>query len=323
MALISVIVPVYKVEAYLHRCVDSVLKQTYRELELILVDDGSPDGCPGICDAYEAADNRVRVVHKANGGLSDARNAGMRIAQGEYIAFVDSDDWVAQDYLETMLEALRRSGSDICECGVQKAYDYPAPEDCGIQEEMTVYDTVEALRRLILDRELKQHVWNKLYKCACLYDIPFAVGKTNEDEFWTYQVFGKAERVVKMDRVLYYYFQRPGSIMSSGYSIRRLDALEAKQARQEYIESRYPELAQTAKGNLFQSCMYAGQMSLKFLLGEEKKEAVRRVDQYRKTCNLDSISLKAFSGSMRIWATLGRISFWGTCRVRNLLNKGF
>ena len=111
--------------------------------------------------------------------------------------------------------------------------------------------------------------------------------------------------------------------MSSGYSIRRLDALEAKQARQDYIESRYPELAQTAKGNLFQSCMYAGQMSLKFLLGEEKKEAMRRVDQYRKTCDLDSISLKVFSGSMRLWATLGRISFWGTCRVRNLLNKGF
>lgn len=323
MALISVIVPVYKVEEYLHRCVNSILNQTYRELELILVDDGSPDGCPGMCDAYEVTDNRVRVVHKANGGLSDARNAGLSIAQGEYIAFVDSDDWVEPDYLETMMNALQHSGSDICECGVQKAYDYPAPEDREIQGTMTVYDTVEALRLLILDRDLKQHVWNKLYNRACLCNIPFAVGKINEDEFWMYQVFGNAKRVVKVDRVLYHYFQRSGSIMGSGYSLRRLDVLEAKQERQNYIEARYPTLAQIARVNLFQSCLYAGQMSLRYLCGKERKEAIHRINAHRKACNLNNSDMNALHGSERLWTMMARIGFWNTCLARVLLKRGF
>ena len=117
---ISVIVPIYNVEPYLHRCVDSLLLQTYQDFELILIDDGSTDNCGMICDEYAALDDRIRVIHKLNGGLSDARNVGLEIATGEYIAFVDSDDWVARDYLECLFVTLCETGADICECNLIK-----------------------------------------------------------------------------------------------------------------------------------------------------------------------------------------------------------
>lgn len=121
MDLISVIVPIYKVEAYLNRCVESIVRQTYTELEIILVDDGSPDGCPALCDEWAGKDKRIKVIHKSNGGLSDARNAGMRAAEGNYISFVDSDDWIAPEFYRLLLEAMRETGSDIAACKIQRS----------------------------------------------------------------------------------------------------------------------------------------------------------------------------------------------------------
>lgn len=118
-ALISVIVPIYRVEEYLPRCIDSLLAQTYQNIQIILVDDGSPDACGRICDEYASTDKRIQVIHKENGGLSDARNAGLSASKGDYIAFVDSDDWVASEYLERMQQSLCKHDADICECSVQ------------------------------------------------------------------------------------------------------------------------------------------------------------------------------------------------------------
>ena len=319
---ISVIVPIYNVEPYLRRCVDFLLKQTYEDFELILVDDGSPDNCGAICDEYAAMDARVKVIHKANGGLSDARNAGLEIAQGEYIAFVDSDDWVAPEYLKRMMEAMQETGADICECGILRTHgadEVPAAV-CGLPE---VYETSDALEQLIHDGAFHQHVWNKLYRREVIADIMFPKGKTNEDEFWTYQAFGNAKKVAKISDVLYFYFQRPGSIMSETYSLKRLDALEAKLQRQQYIDSEFPKLSQQARLNLFGSCIYAGQMSLIHLSVEQRSIAKAKINEIVRQCGISFKECASVDGSNKVWFTLAKASFWGTCKIKNLLKKGF
>ena len=316
---ISVVVPIYNVEPYLRRCVDSLLQQSYSDFELILVDDGSPDNCGAICDDYAATDPRVQVVHKANGGLSDARNAGLTIAQGEYIAFVDSDDWVSKDYLERLLAALLDTGADICECDVFRT---SGEETISAQGIPAVFNTEEALEQLIYDGTFHQHVWNKLYRRTVIADILFPKGKTNEDEFWTYRVFGNAKTVAKISDILYFYFQRSGSIMGETYSLKRLDALEAKLQRQTYIDTAFPQLSLQAKMNLFGSCIYAGQMSLVHLSKDQLPSAKEKINAI--LCQYD-ISLKECAhvgGSNKLWFTLASFSFWGTCKLKNALKKG-
>ena len=319
---ISVVVPIYNVEPYLRRCVDSLLGQTYRDFELILVDDGSPDDCGRICDEYAAHDSRVQVVHKPNGGLSDARNAGLAIARSEYIAFVDSDDWVAEDYLARLLDTLMETGADICEC---EALRTTGDENYSPVEQSTpaVFDTVSALEQLIHDGVFHQHVWNKLYRKEVIADILFPKGKTNEDEFWTYQVFGNAKTVTKIPDILYFYFQRPGSIMGETYSLKRLDALEAKLQRQKYISAKFPQLSLQAKLNLFGSCIYAGQMSMIHLSGEQRSAAKEIITSIVRQCGISFQECIRVGGSNKLWFTLAGFSFWGTVTLKNLLKKGF
>ena len=318
---ISIIVPIYNVEPYLRRCVDSLLQQTCEDFELILVDDGSPDDCGAICDEYATLDSRVRVIHKPNGGLSDARNAGLEIAQGAYIAFVDSDDWVTPDYLERMLTAMLETGADICECEVLRTSGEEATAtEPGTSE---VYETSEALGQLIYDGAFHQHVWNKLYRREVIADIMFPKGKTNEDEFWTYRVFGNAKKAAKISDVLYFYFQRPGSIMGETYSLKRLDALEAKLQRQQYIDSKFPKLSQQTRLNLFGSCIYAGQMSLIHLSREQRSIAKAKIYEIVRQCGISFEECAGVDGSNKVWFTLAKVSFWGTCALKNLLKKGF
>lgn len=320
--MISIIVPIYKVEKYLKRCVNSLLAQSYSDFELILVDDGSPDNCGNICEEYAAKDTRIRVIHKENGGLSDARNAGLGIAKGEYIAFVDSDDWVATNYLETLHKVIELTDSDICECEVFKTTGEIEKYEKS-EEKYTSYSSEKALELLICDKILHQYVWNKLYKRSCLKDIRFAMGKTNEDEFWTYQIFGNARRITKISNVLYYYFQRESSIMGNHYNLKRLDALEAKSLRQQYIEEKFPALIKVSKINLFESCIYSGQMTLKFLEKNEKKQAKKTIDNIRKQYSYDIRLLLQMGGSERVWCGMAKINFWGLCKLKNLLGKGF
>lgn len=321
--MISVIVPIYKVEPYLKRCLDSLLAQTYTKFELILVEDGSPDRCGEICEDYARRDPRIRVIHKRNGGLSDARNAGLAAAAGEYIAFVDSDDWVSPDYLRVLLEVLETSGSEICECEVRRTAGEEDTEYGASPEKTETYETEEALKELIYDRVFHQQVWNKLYKKRCLENVLFPVGKTNEDEFWTYRVFGNADRIAKTNQVLYYYFQRGGSIMGETYNMRRLDALEAKQERQEYIAFFHPTLAATAKINLFTSCIYSGQMTLKYLKGAQRRKAMVVIDKIQEKSRPEKSELAAVSVEGKGWILLARVNFWLLCRLKNLLRKGF
>lgn len=240
-ALVSVIVPVYKVERYLERCVNSLLSQTYRRLQLILVDDGSPDGCGAMCDAFAAKDDRVTVLHTENGGLSAARNRGLEQAQGEYVAFVDSDDFVHPDFIAALLTNVKETGAEIAACGVTLYYNSLIQfDDCAGQSRQ--YTPEEALRD-IFTMENNVHVvaWNKLYKKALFTDsgVRYPVGKLHEDVATTYKLCAAADRIAFTPLPYYYYVQRKSSIMGGAFNPRRFDLLEASDAIADYLNT-YP-----------------------------------------------------------------------------------
>ena len=321
--LISVIVPIYKVEEYLDRCIESVVNQTYQNIEIILVDDGSPDDCPHKCDEWAIKDSRIKVIHKINGGLSDARNAGMEIASGGYISFIDSDDYISLDFFETLLSVMEKENSDIVECSVVKFYEDGRFEEYSDDLAVTTFETESALSGLISENPFHQHVWNKLYKTQLVKDIPYAVGKFNEDEFWTYQVFGRAQKVSKINKTMYYYYQRSSSIMGGNYSIRRLDALEGKANRQKYIQKEYPALALQAKIDLYNSCIFAYQNVLKFMSGEEKQIATKIVKQYSESCRPSFFEINQEKTSSKKYLYLAFVNFYLCCKFRAMFGIGF
>ena len=322
-SLISVIVPIYNVEKYLQKCVDSIINQTYKSLEIILVDDGSLDNCPKMCDDYAKKDSRIKVVHKENGGLSDARNVGMEVVTGEYVSFIDSDDYISLDFYETLLQTMIDNDSDIVECSVVKFYENEKFDEYSDDLKVTNYETVDALDGLISENPFKQHVWNKLYKSSVALDILYAVGKLNEDEFWTYQVFGIAKKVTRINKTMYYYFQRNGSIMGNGYNIRRLDALEGKMNRQAYIEKNFPTLTTKAKVDLYGSCMFAYQSVLKFMSGNDKKKAGKIIKEYKNRCKLTTDLINSVTDSSKKYYKLAKFNFYLCCKIRSVLGIGF
>lgn len=315
---ISVIVPIYKVEEYLHRCVDSIINQIYTNLEIILVDDGSPDNCPAICDEYAEKDSRIRVIHKKNGGLSDARNAGLEIATGEYIGFVDSDDWIHKDMYNVLYNTIKKNNADIVECGILSTYEYI--DDKKIDNiQMQIYSKSDSIGALIT-QEIRQTVWNKLYKKTVINSILFDVGKLHEDEFWTYKILDRSNKLIKIDKKMYYYFQRENSIMSNSYSIKRLDALEARYKRYLFIEQKYPEYTKDAKLDLFYICLFYLQKSLIFLDKIQYKIAEKTIKHY--LINISIRELIDLSYKDIIWILISKISLRFCGKIRNLLGIG-
>ena len=318
-AKISVIVPVYKVEPYLDKCIASIVNQTYRNLEIILVDDGSPDNCPAMCDAWSEKDSRIRAIHKANGGLSDARNAGMAVATGELMTFVDSDDWIAPDMYERLYRHLSEDNSDIAACGVQMVWEDGTASRMLTREGSCILNQEEAMRAIIEESWLKQPVWYKLYKTELVREILFPAGKCHEDVFWSYQAVGRADRISVSDLVGYYYLQRSGSIMGAGYSLKRLDAVEAKVQRCTYIQEHFPALSPLAVKDLWFTCIYQGQLASRALTADTQRNAMPYLrDVLRKS----QISAQGCSTKEKVWLALAKISLPMTCRIRNALRIG-
>ncbi len=318
-AKISIIVPVYKVEPYLDKCVSSIVNQTYKNLEIILVDDGSPDNCPAMCDAWAEKDSRIRVIHKTNGGLSDARNAGMTVATGELMAFVDSDDWIAPDMYEYLYQRLTEDNSDIAACGVQMVWENKTPSRMLTRDGNCVLNQEEAMRAIIEESWLKQPVWYKLYKTALVRDILFPKGKCHEDVFWSYQAVGKAKKVSISDYIGYYYLQRGGSIMGAGYSLKRLDAVVAKVQRCAYIQERFPALSPLAIKDLWFTCIYQGQLALRAL---NKAEAEKILTYFENLVETHPFQMEGCSLKERLWLNMAKSSLAVACRIRNALKIG-
>lgn len=226
--LVSIIVPVYKVEPYLYRCLDSIVNQTYTNLEIILVDDGSPDKCPCICDEYAAKDNRITVVHKKNGGLSDARNAGLDICKGEYISFVDSDDWISEKYIDTLLNLATRENADIAIVNHKHVTNFSVIENKK-ESSIKCFSKEQALFRLIAEQHQPFVVsWGKLYRKRLFNCIRFPVGKSHEDEFVAHLLINESVNIVYSDEIMYFYNQRPGSITKGNHTIDKIDAFERR-----------------------------------------------------------------------------------------------
>ena len=251
--LISVVVPVYKVEQYLDRCVQSVCAQTYRNLEIILVDDGSPDNCGEMCEAWRAKDERVRVLHKANGGLSDARNRGAALARGEYISFLDSDDYLAPDALEYLLGLLRQHDADIAIGALRAVPGGEERFERQPEEQLTVMDAEACCRALLAFQFDEQLIVACAKLCAAplVQQNPFPLGRLHEDEATTYKYYDQCRRVVLSNRAVYAYFQNPGSITHNETARNREQKLLAFEEQLQYFAGRGEEgLADAAADRL-------------------------------------------------------------------------
>ena len=262
--LISIIVPIYNVEAFLPQCIDSLLAQTHPNIEIILVDDGSPDRSGQICDRYAAAHANIRVIHKPNGGLSSARNAGIDAAKGAYIGFVDSDDFVSETMFRSLLEAAVLHNAQIVACG-----RYLTDEEGTVTAQAFTldrpkfYPTKDAMREILVSGQLDVAAWDKLYLAEVFDGIRFPEGEINEDAAIIFNLLDRASGVVHIGAAMYYYRCRSGSITKSGYKPNKIQALEHAEQIQAFLADRYPELAPCCQQYLAYTCCHQLSLLLK------------------------------------------------------------
>lgn len=236
--LITVIVPVFNVEAYLEKCIRSILSQNYRKLEIILVDDGSSDLCGEFCDRYLKRDSRIQVVHKKNGGLSSARNAGLEVTSGDYVGFVDSDDYIEPEMYETLLEGIEKNKSDIAICGYNRV-----DGEGNVISSVTYSDAAlsrnQAFEMLCQGNVYFAIVCNKLFRSEVVGNKRFMMGKIHEDEFIIHHLYGEAGLITTVSQALYNYLYRPSSIMGmERKSLKEFDGVEADLDRVAWMNSK-------------------------------------------------------------------------------------
>lgn len=314
--LISVIVPVYNVEKYLEECLDSIIKQTYKKLQIILIDDGSIDNSGKICDSYQAEDDRINVIHKDNGGLSDARNKGLKIAKGDYLAFVDSDDFITKDYVEYLLKILEKYNADVSVCSKQNFIDGGTIKKKDEEAEVVVYTGIAAMENLLYQKNIENSAWGKLYKASLFKDIYYPVGKLYEDLGTTYKVLYKAKKVIWSSEKKYFYRQRDDSIMKKKFTMSNIDRIEVSQDLMRFIRDKCKNLHKAAVSRFFISNV---QVLREIPLKENEYSDVvyeikRNIKQYRKVVLLDKkakrisrfIALAAY-GPVGILQKLGKI----------------
>lgn len=247
--MISVIVPVYKVEKYLDKCIQSILNQTYRDFEIILIDDGSPDNCPRMCDTYMKKYSCIKTYHKKNGGLSDARNFGVNHANGEFITFVDSDDYVSPDYLETLNGLIKNYKCNIAVTGIDIVTECEKISKRS-EQKIYVYTGIQALEKMLYQDTLDTSACAMLLPIEIAKQNPFPIGKYHEDELTTYKYYSSVNKVVVTSSKQYFYVQRSGSIMHV-FGKSGLDELDAADNLVEFCRKNYPELVQAAMSKKF------------------------------------------------------------------------
>ena len=248
--LISVIVPIYKVEEYLDKCVDSIVNQTYTNLEIILVNDGSPDNCPKMCDEWSKKDSRIKVIHKENGGLSDARNAGIDIANGDYITFIDSDDYIELNYVEFLYNNLIQNNADI---SMGKQYvKYPNKTLNTGSGNIYVLNPHDCLEKMLYGEDFDVSAWAKLYKRELFKDIRYPKGRIFEDAATTYKLIDKSNMVVLNSQPIYNYIMRENSIINAEFKENKFELITSTFEMTDYINNKYPDLNKAcARRNMY------------------------------------------------------------------------
>lgn len=235
--MISVIIPVYNVEKYLDKCINSIVSQTYQDTEIILVNDGSTDSSVKICEAWKKKDKRIRIVNKENGGLADARNTGLEVAKGEYVAFVDSDDYIENDMFELLYRELKEDESDIVICGINYVTDKEVIKISCLQEK-TIYEKERHIELYLSTNIFNASACNKLYKMELFENIRFPKGKKFEDMAIMPFLFDKAKRVSHIGVAKYNYIYRKGSITKSPFSKKDFDLIEIEYEIANYFRMR-------------------------------------------------------------------------------------
>lgn len=276
--LISVIVPIYNVEKYLDRCVKSIINQTYRNLEILLIDDGSPDESPRMADVWRLKDNRIQVFHKSNGGLSDARNYGLDRITGDYVAFVDSDDYIEPDMYKILVEAIQRNNCELACCGrfyTKLSIDIPSR----YLENEQVFSNVEAIRELLNNGCIEEAAWDKLYNAKLWDNIRFPWGEINEDIVVMPKILSKCSRIVHVGKAFYHYCYNGSSITNSGYNIKKDVMLKHMLDLSIYIKDFYPQEYRYV--NVLRA-KYAMTTLMAIVLAEEEKKYNNSYEQYHR-----------------------------------------
>ncbi|MCI8391817.1 MAG: glycosyltransferase family 2 protein [Roseburia sp.] len=277
---ISVIIPVYNVIDFLKECLGSVLNQTYKNLEIILVDDGSTDGSSQICDEYKKKDRRIQVIHKENGGLSDARNAGIKIAQGEYFSFIDSDDWIHEDTYRILADKIKQNHADIICFGMIELYENKR-NTLYLPQSAEIVNTEEALKRLMIGTNCGPSVCNKLFKRSMFENIQFPVGKISEDIAVIYNIFDHAHQVEFINESFYYYRHRSNSITTAPYSIKNLVIVDYAKDMICYMREKHPALVGYAQ-TYYANTLISVSSRILALNNKEKKLYKQKLSEYKK-----------------------------------------
>ena len=296
--MISVIIPVYNVEKYLLNCLNSIIYQSRTDIEIILIDDGSTDSSGALCDKYAAKYDNIKVIHQENAGLSAARNSGIKIAKGDYITFVDSDDMLAPGFINTAMELAERYQADFiafsnvrCEADEKWTECFPCINDAKVN----VYDEpIQKMQKFLLGSEIGTIACSKLYKRQLFDSISYPIGKYHEDVFTTYKVVDKALRIVTTSQVGYLYRKNPNSITTSRFSEKRLDSIQGKKEQLAFIKLHYPSLQQEAETGVIYSCNQCLLLMVK--AGYKKKRVLddcqKLYRKYGKSYISESVSIK-------------------------------
>ncbi len=319
MSTLSVIVPIYKVEKYLNRCISSILSQDFSDFELILVDDGSPDKCGIICDEYALRDSRIKVIHKKNGGLSSARNAGIDIARGKYITFIDSDDYIHPNMFLAMISKMVEFDSDVSISSfIRTTKDDEFKELKNEYFPISSKDSIKAMCQNISFIT----AWGKIYKTELFENIRYPDGKYHEDEFTTYKLFYKSQKIIYTNDKLYCYYINEGSIIQGHFSEKHLDSLDAFSERIDFFETKNEaELVSISKNVLISRIMYCHQCIMREKTIKNKSELTKKALSYLDKSQKNDY-LRPLPARQKIWAMLFFISPSLYSRTRNLLKIG-
>lgn len=294
--LVSVVVPIYKVENYLKECVDSVINQTYQNLEIILVDDGSPDRCGEICDNYARQDNRIKVIHKTNGGLSDARNAAFPFIHGEYITFIDSDDYIENNAIETLLNTICTTGADVSVATFEIFYENGIKVSNNPSRSVEIYDRYKALDCFLFNDYLTPCVCGKLYKKSLWDNIRMPKGKLYEDQYTTYKILDRCDLVAFIREPLYHYRKREGSIGHSTFSNKTYELYDAIHEEYDFIKSKYEDKCPNiAVARITWEIVFANYM----IMGKHKDvQVIKDIQKFAKA-NIDKINECEYVSNIR------------------------
>ena len=295
---ISVIVPVYNVEQYLERCVDSIINQTYTNLEIILVNDGSTDNSGKLCDELAKKDERIRVIHKENGGLSDARNRGIDEANSDLVGFIDSDDYIDSDMYEVLLKNLNNTDADLSMCALYDVYNN-TPEAKVANKETWELSSEQAIKMVMEAKILSVTAVNKLYRKSLFSELKFEVGKIAEDAFIMIKLLDKCEKIVATNEKKYYYVHRENSITTQKFSTKFLNVIEAYEQNSNIILEKYPKLKDVAQTRMSWAYFYV----LDRLLLDDNyndKELENKLISYLKNHRKDILNDPLFTKGRKI-----------------------